>query len=140
MFEPTSDNAIKSFKDSVIKFSDSLIASTSSSSEDIQIWEPKTLAPYEPISDSKFVVGENALCINSNNFIYAGHSQKHIMNVWQWDKKEPLLRFPLRDQLSVFKTTPQNSFCAGADNKGRLYLWSIISGEMLVDIESAHFM
>lgn len=61
------------------------------------------------------------------------------MNVWQWDKKEPLLRFPLREKLTVFKTIGV-SLCAGGDSKGRLYLWHMQSGELLADVESAHYM
>ena len=116
-----------------------MIASTSSSSEEIQIWEPKTLAPYEPIADKKFIAGENTLSVNSNNFIWACHAQKQIMNVWKWDKKEPLLRFPLREQLSAFRTVGVE-FCAGGDKKGHLTLWSMQSGEVLADLESAHYM
>lgn len=36
-------------EESVVKFSDSLIASTSSNADEISFWEPKTLAPYEPL-------------------------------------------------------------------------------------------
>lgn len=41
---------IKSLEESVIKFSDSLVASTSSGHDEICFWEPKTLALYEPLS------------------------------------------------------------------------------------------
>jgi WD40 repeat protein len=62
-----------------------------------------------------------------------------MMNVWQWDKKEPLMRFPLREQFSAFRTSG-TKFCAGADKKGRLYLWSMISGELIADVENAHYL
>lgn len=91
------DADIKNFQESVMKFTDSLIASTSAQSESIQVWEPKTLAPYQPIGDSKFVAGQETLQLSSLNYIWAAHSNKNIMCVWRWDKKEPLLRFPLKD-------------------------------------------
>lgn len=40
---------LKAFSDSVMKFSDLLIASTSANHDEICFWEPKTLAPYEPM-------------------------------------------------------------------------------------------
>jgi len=33
----------------------------------------------------------------------AAHAQKTTMNAWRWDKKEPVLRFPLKEELSVFR-------------------------------------
>jgi WD40 repeat protein len=42
-----------------------MIASTSALAEEINIWEPQTLAPYEPIKESKFFVGANTLQVNS---------------------------------------------------------------------------
>jgi len=100
-----------------MKFTDSLIVSTSGEAEEIQVWEPKTLAPYEPILDKKFVASQNTLSANSSNYVWACHAQKSIMTVWRWDKKEPLLRFPLREHLSAFRTFDEQ-FCAGADKKG----------------------
>ena len=97
------------------------------------------MAPYEPISEPKFIAGANTLSVDSNNFVWSCHGQKQIMNVWQWDKKEVAIRFPLRERLSVFRTQGE-CFCAGGDSKGRLYLWSMQSGELLADVESAHFM
>ena len=56
---------LKSFQEGILKFGDSIIASTSAASEEIQVWEPKTLAPYEPMVDNKFLAGANTLCVNS---------------------------------------------------------------------------
>ena len=57
-----------------MKFTDSLVASTSAAGEEIQIWEPKTLAPYEPIFDKKFIASSNTLQANSHDYIWASHS------------------------------------------------------------------
>ena len=137
--EASTDAHLKAFNESLIKFTDSLVVSTSSNQEEIQVWEPKTLAPYEPILDQKFYAAENCLSVNSSNFIWAAHAQKSLMNVWRWDKKDPLLRFPLREQLSAFATVGE-SFCVGGDKKGRITLWQMTSGEVLADVESAHYM
>ena len=61
------------------------------------------------------------------------------MNIWRFDKKEPL-RFPLKESLSVFKTDPKSHWCAGGDRKGLLSVWQMPSGELVSDIESAHYM
>jgi hypothetical protein len=59
-----------------MKFSDSMIASTSANCEEINIWEPKTLAPYEPIIGSKFICGSNTLQANPLNYIWGAHASK----------------------------------------------------------------
>lgn len=41
---------LKSIEEPINKFSDLIFASTSSNCEEICLWEPKTLAPYESIS------------------------------------------------------------------------------------------
>jgi len=139
VFNADADWHMKQFNEGVVKFTDSLIASTSSEGEQIMVWEPKTLAPYEPIFENKFIPGANTLNVNSSNFVWACHAHKSIMNVWRWDKKEPLMRFPLREQLTCFKTAG-HEFCAGGDKKGHLTLWAMESGEVLSDMESAHYM
>lgn len=60
------------------------------------------------------------------------------MSVWRWDKKEPTLRFPLKEQLSVFKV--HNDICIGGSKRGSLTMWHSFSGEILEEIESAHYM
>lgn len=117
-----------------MKFTDSLIASTSLSSEEIQIWEPKTLAPYEPISDKKFIPAQGTLQVSPLNYIWASHHSKNIMSVWRWDKKESILRFPLKETLSVFKisTAAQEAgttnICVGGSKSGFLTVWQAIDG------------
>ena len=131
----------KSFDDALLKFTDSMVASTSAGSEQIQIWEPKTLAPYEPIgdkNDKKFKVAEKTLSLSPNGWIWAAQATKNIMTVWRWDKKEPTLRFPLKEQLSVFKV--HNDICIGGSKRGSLTMWHSFSGEILEEIESAHYM
>ena len=43
------EDKIKILEETLIKFSDLLIASTSNAHDEICFWEPKTLAPYEPL-------------------------------------------------------------------------------------------
>ena len=40
---------VKGLEESVMKFTDTLIASTSSAHDEVCFWEPKTLAPYESL-------------------------------------------------------------------------------------------
>ena len=68
----------------------------------------------------------------------AAHTQKTTMNVWRWDKKEPVLRFPLREELSVFKMAG-GSLCIGGTKSGRLMLWQLETGQLLGEVE-AHYM
>lgn len=102
------------------------------------MWEPKTLAPYEAITASKFIAGANSLQANAQNYIWAGHTQKSFMNVWRWDKKEPIMRFPLKDQITAFRISRE--ICVGATIKGNLNIWQPMTGELISEIESAHYM
>jgi WD40 repeat protein len=69
-----------------------------------------------------------------------------MMCVWKWDKKECELRFPLKDQLSVFKISPAphesttSMLCMGGSKKGVLSVWEGFSGNLIAEVESAHFM
>lgn len=57
--------------------------------------------------------------------------------MWRWDKKEPVLRFPLKDPPSCLRLG--NNLCvAGA--KGRINLWEPLTGRLLGEIEAAHYM
>lgn len=85
------------------------------------MWEPKTLAPYEAITAQKFVAAPNTLQANAQNFVWASHAHKSFMSVWRWDKKDPIMRFPLKDQLNVFKISKE--LCVGATTKGNLNIW-----------------
>ena len=60
------------------------------------------------------------------------------MNVWKWDKKEPVLRFPLKDQVTVFRISKE--ICVGASIKGNVSVWQPQTGELICEIESAHYM
>jgi WD40 repeat protein len=124
-----------------MKFSDLLIASTSATHDEVCFWEPKTLAPYEPLIDRKFFAAPNTLQVNASNYVLAANSQKTTMNVWRWDKKEAILRFPLKELLSVTKLSHNaGSLCLGGSKTGRLSVWEVQTGELLGEIESAHYM
>ena len=66
------------------------------------------------------------------------------MNVWRWDKKEPVLRFPVKDKINVFKIATQDShiapICVGGSKKGLLTIWQANTGQLLQDTENAHYM
>jgi hypothetical protein len=56
------------------------------------------------------------------------------MSVWRWDKKESIMRFPLKETLSVFKisTAAQEAgttnICVGGSKSGFLTVWQAIDG------------
>eukprot|EP00347_Sterkiella_histriomuscorum_P001718 403370949 len=133
----------KQLEQTLIKFSDLLIASTSAQHDEINFWEPKTLAPYEPMVDKKFFAAQNTLCVNSANYIMASHQNKTTLTAWRWDKKEAFLRFPLKEELAVLKQTDafNGAICiGGTKNTGKLYIWSAQNGQLLGEIEGAHYM
>lgn len=133
---------LKIMEESLMKFSDLLIASTSVDHDELCFWEPKTLAPYEPLIEKKFVAAPNTLQVSSANHVIAAHGQKTTASIWRWDKKEPILRFPLKDQLSVLKLSPNGgSLClAGSKGAGRISVWEVATGFLLGEVENAHYM
>jgi len=49
------------FEEGLLKFSNSLMASTSSENGEVCIWETQTLAPLETFKSDKFFVSPNTL-------------------------------------------------------------------------------
>lgn len=93
------------------------------------------------LQDKKFIPGQNTLSASSSSYVIAGHSQKTTMNVWKWDKKEPYLRFPLKEQLTVAKLSHNNSsLLIGGTKSGRLSVWQVVNGQLIGEVESAHYM
>lgn len=93
--------------------------------------------------DKKFFASANTLCVNPVGHIWASHVNKTTVTCWRWDKKDPVLRFPLKEELSVLKTSTflAGAFCVGASkHTGRLYIWGVQNGQLLGEIEGAHYM
>ena len=143
---------MQQLKETLIKFSDLLIATTAAAHDELCFWEPRTLAPYEPliviplfvkacIQDRKFYAAPNTLCVSASSHVVAAHSQKTTANVWRWDKKEPLLRFPLREELAVLKMSNAYSgaLCIGGTKSGKLMIWQTTTGQLLGELE-AHYL
>ena len=61
------------FESELLKFSDSLIASASSDSSQICVWETQTLAPLESFKSDKFFLGANTLQVSSTGFVVGTH-------------------------------------------------------------------
>ena len=141
------DGKLDKFREQLMKFQDSLIVSSSAGQDTLNVWEPRTLVPFEPlVDDGKFFAAANTLQASASNYVWAAHATKNFMSVWRWDKKEPVLRFPLKDGLTAFRVArsalePMTSqICVGATKNGSLVVWSALTGEVLGQIESAHYM
>jgi WD40 repeat protein len=60
------------------------------------------------------------------------------MAVWRWDKKEPILRFPLKDPLTAFRVV--GSIAVGATDKGSILVWDTMTGALIGELDQAHYM
>jgi hypothetical protein len=58
---PQDGDDLKVYKEQLMKFTDSLIVSSSADMDVLQVWEPKTLVPFEPMIDKKFFARSNTL-------------------------------------------------------------------------------
>ena len=93
------------FSETLLRFSDSLIASTSSQSGQVCVWETQTLAPLESFKSEKFFVSANTLQASATGFILGTHVQKTTLAAWRWDKtSQPILKSPTKEELSVVRT------------------------------------
>lgn len=95
---------LPSFQSGLLKFSDSLIVSTSATSDQISIWEPHTLAPLETFKSDKFFAAPNTLSADRDGHITATHLQKTTLAAWRWDQtREPIIRSPLKDEVTAMR-------------------------------------
>ena len=79
--------------------------------------------------------------VSPSSYILCCHSQKTTMNVWKWDKKEPMMRFPVKEMLSVAKLSENGgSICVAGSKTGRLIVWQVTNGQLLGELEAAHYM
>ena len=141
----SADNSVlPAFEDSLLKFSNSLIASTSAENDQILLWESATLAPLETFRSDKFFVSPNTLAINHSGFLLASHAQKTTMAVWRWDKtSQPILKSPIKEELSVLKmfanqlTNPLlqgQAMLACGTKRGTILIYQLSSGRLLAEI------
>jgi len=132
---------VKLIEEALMKFSDLLIASSSLAHDEICFWEPKTLAPYDPLTDKKFYCQPNTLQVNSANYVISANSTKTTVNVWRFDKKEAVARFPVKELLSCLRLTHNaGTICIAGSKTGRLSIWEFSTGELLGEIESCHYL
>ncbi len=61
------------FETNLLKFSDSLMASTSSDNSQIYVWETGTLAVLESFKSDKFFMSPNTLQASPTGFILGTH-------------------------------------------------------------------
>lgn len=93
------------FKEGLLKFSDSLFASSSAESDQVFITETHTLAILETLKGDKFLMSPNTLQVSPTGHIIGCHVQKTMMAAWRWDKtSQPCIKSPTKEELSVIKT------------------------------------
>jgi pre-rRNA-processing protein IPI3 len=63
------------------------------------------------------------------------------MSVWRWDKKEPVVRFPVKEVLTVVRFSPGGAaLCLAGSKSGRIYVWEVLTGQLLGEVEGAHYL
>lgn len=133
-----------SFEDGLLKFSDCLVASTSSACDQIFVWEPATMAPLETFKSDKFLCAANTLNVQRDGHMFASHVSKTTMAAWRWDRtREPCLRSPLKEETTVLKafgTEIGQQFLLCGTRKGTLSAYHTATGTMLAEIEQAHYL
>ena len=132
------------FREGLLRFSDSLIASTSTESDQILVWESQTLAPLEQLKSDKFIVGPNTLQADYKGFVVGSHIQKTTLAAWKWDKpSQPCLRSPTKEELSVVRlvgnSCGQQMLICGT-KKGKILVYHVSNGNLVAEIEGAHFL
>jgi len=61
------------------------------------------------------------------------------MNVWRWDRERANPSISLKEQMTVAKLSRNGIMIAGSKT-GRISVWTIANGQMVGEIENAHYM
>ena len=132
------------FQEGLLKFSDSLIASTSAECDQVCVWETATLAPLETFKSEKFYMSANTLQVSPTGHVIGSHVQKTTMAAWRWDKtSQPCLKSPTKEELSVVKMfgsmQGQEMLVCGS-KKGKILIYQLATGTLIGEVESAHYL
>ena len=124
----------------LLKFSDSLVCSTSASFDQVSVWEPGTLAPLDSFRAEKFFVGPNTLAVERDGHLVGSHIQKTSLSVWRWDcLREPCLRAGVKDEVTAMRIL-QKIYIVLTTKKGTILIFQMSSGACLAEIEDAHYL
>jgi WD40 repeat protein len=130
-----------------MKFTDSIVVTTSADGSDAFVWEPKTRAlldcfkeetKFKPATGTLSSLNTNGNLSNPGSYVVSTHSLKAIFTVWQWGKKDPIHRFSSRDEIKALKFFRDGLYCVAGTAKGDIIIWQVNTGEIIADFQ-AHF-
>ena len=96
------------------KFTDSLVLSSSANCNEIQIWEPKSLAPYDSLIDREKKTQFGAICAHNEKFVFASHPTKGVLTTWKWTKRENEIKSPMKENISHLRISADGLYLFGA--------------------------
>ena len=86
----------------------------------------------------------NTLSASSSQYLISAQLSKNMVAVWRWDKKEPVLKFSVKEPISCMKVSPGGGggvqIAVVGYSSGKIGVWDLQSGQLLGEVEQAHYM
>ncbi|KAF9430824.1 Pre-rRNA-processing protein ipi3 [Podila epigama] len=65
---------------------------------------------------------------NLGSLFLSAQADKGMMHVYNYQKDQVFLKFPLPDKLVCLATSTRGTYCAGGTESGRIHIWEIATG------------
>ncbi|KAG0355698.1 Pre-rRNA-processing protein ipi3 [Podila minutissima] len=65
---------------------------------------------------------------NTGSLFLAAQADKGMMHVYNYQKDQVYLKFPLPDKIVCLATSTRGVYCAGGTESGRIHIWEIATG------------
>jgi pre-rRNA-processing protein IPI3 len=119
-----------------------LASSSKDSSGGISILDLSTFSPIssqfrECIADKNCMVmiGKSSSSYSGDgscgDYIFSSQCNKPLINSWHWTKPQVHDRYHIQEIITALATDSSGTFLVGGSKRGYLFVWDIISGELL---------
>ena len=113
---------------------ESLLAASSTQGV-AQLCDPRSGALLRTLKDCR--PGTNGLCA-SEHFVATAERDRSFVHLWSWGKEQPHFRCQAPERLTCVAATADGAHCFAGAASGKLYLWQVASGRLLLAWD-AHF-
>jgi pre-rRNA-processing protein IPI3 len=113
---------------------ESLLAASSTQGV-AQLCDPRSGALQRTLKDCRAC--GNGLCA-SEHFVATAERDRSFVHLWSWGKEQPHFRCQAPERLTCIAATADGAHCFAGAASGKLYLWQVASGRLLLAWH-AHF-
>ena len=113
---------------------ESLLAASSTQGV-AQLCDPRSGALLRTLKDCRAC--GNGLCASAH-FVATAERDRSFVHLWSWGKEQPHFRCQAPERLTCIAATADGAHCFAGAASGKLYLWQVASGRLLLAWD-AHF-